>query len=327
MRKMPLLYSTLAILQSIGMAQAGQGFLVGTTIVQDLKPIAATVESSHPATARVRTGGTIDAVLVHEGDRVSKDQVIAVVSDAKLQRQRDAIEQQIIGLKARAAQTQADLNRNHALFESGVTSSTDMDALKAAALVAGAELKTQEAAKASLQEQIDQGKVLAPSAGRILTIPVSAGMVVMAGETIATLSQANLVVRLEVPESSARWIKAGDSVTIEGAELPPQAIVSTVYPQIQDGQVEIDATTQGGQESFVGQRVRAWVPVGERRDIVVPATYLSSRYGLDFVHLKTADGAIIEAPVQRGEPSTLAEGSAGVEILSGLQSGDLLVQQ
>ena len=326
MRKMPLLYSTLALLQSIGIAHAGEGFQVATTIVEDLKPVSATVESSHPAAARIRTGGTLESVLVHEGDRVSKGQIIAIVADARLLRQIEAIDQQIVGLKARAAQTQSDLNRNRALFESGVTSPTDMDALRTGALVATAELKTQEAAKASLQEQINQGQVLAPTAGRILTIPASAGMVVMAGETIATLSQSSLVVRLDVPESSAKWIKLGDSIKIEGSGMPPLAMVSTVYPQIQDGEVEIDATSQGGQDYFVGERVRAWVPVGERRKIVVPAAYLSSRYGLDFVHLKTADGAVIEAPVQRGENATLTDGTAGVEILSGLQSGDLLVQ-
>lgn len=326
MRKMPLLYSTLALLQSIGMAHADEGFQVATTIVEDLKPVSATVESSHPATARVRTGGTLDSVHVHEGDQVAKGQVIAIVADAKLQRQLEAIDQQIVGLKARAAQTQSDLNRNRALFESGVTSPTDMDALRAGALVAVAELKTQEAAKASLQEQINQGQVLAPTAGRILTIPVSAGMVVTAGETIATLSQPNLVVRVQVPESSAKSVRIGDSIKIEGSGMPPLATVSTVYPQIRDGEVEVDATTQGGEDYFVGGRIRAWIPVGERHTVVVPAAYLASRYGLDFVHLKIANGTVIEAPVQRGEISPLSDGSEGVEILSGLQSGDLLVQ-
>lgn len=326
MRKMPLLYSTLALLQSIGMAHADDGFRVAATIVEDLKPVAATVESSHPASARIRTGGTLDSVLVREGDRVSKGQVIAIVADAKLQRQLEAIDQQIAGLKARAAQTQSDLDRNRALFESGVTSPTDMDALRAGALVATAELKTQEAAKASLQEQINQGQVLAPSAGRVLTIPASAGMVVMPGETIATLSQSTLVVRINIPESSAKSIRSGDSLKIEGSGMPPLATVSTIYPQIRDGEVEIDATTQGGVDYFVGERIRAWVPVGERRNIVVPVVYVSSRYGLDFVHLKIANGTIIEAPVQRGEASPLSDGTEGVEILSGLQSGDLLVQ-
>ena len=326
MRKMPLLYSTLALLQSIGMAHAGEGFQVATTIVGDLKPVSATIESSHPASARIRTGGTLDSVLVREGDRVSKGQVIAVVADAKLQRQLEAIDQQIVGLKAREAQTQSDLNRNRALFESGVTSPTDMDALRAGALVAAAELKTQEAAKASLQEQINQGQVLAPTSGRILTIPASAGMVVMPGETIATLSQSNLVVRIQVPENSAKWIRIGDSIKIEGSGIPPLATVSTIYPQIRDGEVEVDATPQRGEDYFVGERIRVWVPVGERHTIVVPTTYLSSRYGLDFVHLKIANGTIIEAPIQRGEASPLSDGTEGVEILSGLRSGDLLVQ-
>ena len=60
--------------------------------------------------------------------------------------------------------------------------------------------------------------------------------------------------------------------------------------------------------------------------IVVPASYLTTRFGGDYVKLKTADGAVVDAPVQPGQTLTLDGGVAGVEILSGLSAGDVLVQ-
>ena len=76
---------------------------------------------------------------------------------------------------------------------------------------------------------------------------------------------------------------------------------------------------------FVGERVLVWVSTGSRAGFVVPAPYLRTRFGVDFVLVDTGAGAPIEVPVQRGRPLPLPDMPDGVEILSGVAQGDVLV--
>ena len=100
--------------------------------------------------------------------------------------------------------------------------------------------------------------------------------------------------------------------------------VVLVYPQIQDGRVLADATVPGVGHYFVGQRIRVWVAAGDRPSYVIPGALIHSRFGLGYVNRRAADGATLEIPVQRGRDMPTPDMPDGVEILSGLQSGDVL---
>jgi multidrug efflux pump subunit AcrA (membrane-fusion protein) len=174
-----------------------------------------------------------------------------------------------------------------------------------------------------IAQQMSEGAVLAPGAGRILSVPVSEGRVVMPGETIATLAEDRYVLRLQLPERHAQFIRAGDKVQIGSRGLAESADetrregrVVTVYPEIQGGRVIADVKVDGLGDYFVGERTLVWVSAGARRVIVVPAGFVLRRAGVNYV--KTADGA--EIVVQPGERR-----DDGIEILGGLADGDTLV--
>jgi hypothetical protein len=71
--------------------------------------------------------------------------------------------------------------------------------------------------------------------------------------------------------------------------------------------------------------VRVLIPAGEREAIVIPARYIETRYGVDYVRLVRAGDAVIDAPVQRGGALPTEASPDGVEILSGLAPGDVIV--
>jgi hypothetical protein len=58
---------------------------------------------------------------------------------------------------------------------------------------------------------------------------------------------------------------------------------------------------------------------------VVPADYVETRFGLDYVKLRAPDGSLSDTPVQRGAPRPSPAMPNGLEILSGIHSGDVLV--
>lgn len=86
-----------------------------------------------------------------------------------------------------------------------------------------------------------------------------------------------------------------------------------------------DLDARGLEGGFVGARVRVLIPAGQREAIVIPARYVQTRYGVDYVRLVRADDAVIDAPVQRGSAVPTEAIADGVEILSGLEPGDVIV--
>jgi hypothetical protein len=58
---------------------------------------------------------------------------------------------------------------------------------------------------------------------------------------------------------------------------------------------------------------------------VIPSTYVTTRFGIDYVRIRQAD-QIVSTPVQRGRGLPSPELPDGLEILSGIRAGDQLVQ-
>ncbi len=313
-----------------GAARAAQTFTVEPANVADEKAVFATVESREVEPARVRTGGTIASFSVREGDWVQAGQVVATIGDEKLTLQKAALDAQIAGLKAQLEQAQTDLARATALVERGITSKAQFDAATTAADVAANALKSRIAERSVIEQQLAEGQVLAPTAGRVLKVPVTADSVVMSGETIATIGRADFVLRLRVPERHARFLKAGDRVRIDGSDIGQSGatfgMISLVYPQIENGRVVADARVAGLGDYFLGERIEVWISGGERRAYIVPAHFILTRFGLDYAKLREADGTTIEVPVQRGREQPRPDMPDALEILSGLQAGDVLVQ-
>ncbi len=329
MIRIPGIAVTLLLL--IGGARAAETTLtVRPAEVADEKAVFATVESRNVVPARARIGGTVSQLLVRQGAPVTEGQVIAVVTDPKLQLQLRALDAQIAGAQSALAQAGLDLSRAQTLAKSGAGSRATFDKAETAEHVATSTLAARVAERAVTQQALNEGQVLAPTAGRVLEVPVTAGSVLLAGDTLATVAEQNYVLRLSVPERHAQFLKLGDAVRLDGNELgesgPVFGKVTLIYPQILDGRVRMDATAAGIGEYFVGERIRVWVSAGVRKTFVIPTKYVLTRSGIDYVRLRRADGRITEIPVQRGRALPSAAMPDGLEILSGLAPDDVLEQ-
>jgi RND family efflux transporter MFP subunit len=311
-------------------ALAVETFVVTPATIADEKAVFATVEAPKPVPARVRTGGTVAQLTVKEGDQVEAGQVIATVGDEKIARQMKSLDAQIAGLEAQLSKAQADVSRAESLFERGTTPRVRLDEARTAADVASNALRSRIAERSVVEQQLAEGQVLAPAAGRVLKVPFTIGAVVLPGETIATIAEKNFILRLRVPERHARFLKVGDTVRIDGAEIGQSGArfgkIKLVYPQIEDGRVTADAVVEGLGDYFVSERLRVWISGGERTAFVVPAGFVSTRFGIDYVRLHTGEQDTIEVPAQRGRDYPTEDMPDGIEILSGVRAGDQLVR-
>lgn len=301
--------------------------------IDDLKAVFAVVQSARTIPARARIGGTIAALSVEEGSQVSAGQQIAEVTDQKLALKIASLEAQIKGLELRQANTKADLERAQQLIQKGFATEAKVGELRTAYDVAVNQLKSAIAERQVVTEQVGEGAVLAPAGGRILTVPVTPGSVIMPGETIATIAINRYILRLEIPERHARFIKDSDKIMVgeRGLNAAGEAPVGEgkivkVYPELRNGRVVADAEVEGLGSYFVGERAVVWISAGKREAIVIPRDYVFRRAGLDYVKLSKEGGASVDVVVQLGQPAVIVRPGDAIEALAGLRSGDTLIK-
>jgi RND family efflux transporter MFP subunit len=233
----------------------------------------------------------------------------------------------VAAAQAQLDEAKLDFDRAQRLIASGAIARNAYDQARTNYNVAQSNLNSIVAQRAVVVEQQVQGQVLAPTSGRVITVPVTAGTVAMAGDVVATVAEQNFVLRLQVPERHARYLKIGDPVRLDGTDLgQPEAgsgTITLIYPQVDNGHVVADARVSGLGDYFVGQRMLVWVSAGARTTIKVPEDLIVTRSGIDYARVWMKGGGAMDVPVQRGQESgTPAE----LEILSGLQPGDRLLK-
>lgn len=299
--------------------------------VDDLKAVFATVRSKDRIEARVRTPGSVVNLKVNEGDHVEAGQVLALVADPKIALRIRALDAQIAAAESRVTTAKTEYERAEQLRARGVSPQQRVDQAKTAFDVATNDVKVARSERLVAEQQVAEGQVLSPASGRVLKVPVTEGSVVMPGESIATIAANQYVLRLELPERHARFMKKGDAVLIgaRGLAATSETVASgkviQVYPELQGGRVVADAEVPGLGDYFVGERAVVWISAGKRTTIAIPTRFVAKRHGIDFVRVLDAQGRRLDAVVQTGQTIPADGKPAEIEILGGLRSGDTIV--
>jgi RND family efflux transporter MFP subunit len=299
----------------------------------DYKAVFGRVESRDLVPARARLGGTILQLSVEEGSAVKAGDVVAVVVDDKLALQLGALDSRLKALDAELNNATADLERAQKLLETGVVPKKQVEAVQTRVDVLTNQRAAALSERAVLEQQRSEGEVIAPAPGRVLSVPVTEGSVVMSGETIARIAGGGYFLRLSLPERHAGQLKTGDAVLVGsrgmtdlGEKAPAgEGKVIKVYPEIEGGRVLADVEVDGLGDFFVGERTRVWIPVAERQMIAVPQAALVTRSGIDYVRVALPTGEA-DVPVIAGERFE-ENGQPLVEILTGLTDGDRVLLQ
>ena len=306
-------------------------FAVEPLTVPVMKSVFGQVQSRDILPARARIGGTILEIAVDEGDRVAAGDVIARVVDPKLALQLDALDARIKAVSAQLENARTNLVRAEELFTRGNIAKSRLDELRTQADVLANDLDAVQAERSVIVQQSKEGAVAAPAAGRILSVPLSKGSVVLPGETVAIIASDGYFLRLSLPERHAAGFTEGDEVIVgQRGLIPDQTAPSKlkgkivkVYPEIKDGRVLADVNVEGLGDFFVGERTLVSIPIGSRQIIAVPPDAIVTRHGLDFVTIVQGQ-ARTEIAVIPGETFATTSGPR-TEILTGLHVGDTVV--
>lgn len=311
-------------------ALAAEAFTVQAVTIPETKAVFGQVQSRNVVPARARIGGTIREIGVSEGTHVNEGEQIAFIVDDKMALELAAAEAKIEALRSQLANAATELERSRQLLARGVTSQSRLDEAQTQYDVVANQVAAAEAEKSVVEQRTREGAVLAPTTGRVLTVPVTLGSVILPGDPIARVATGQYYLRLSLPERHAAEIEEGGSVQVgrRGLEPDPAAgdeptqpgRIAKVYPEISDGRVVADVEVGDIGDYFVGERTMVRIPVGERTVLAVPPGAVVTRHGVDYLRVET-DRGVAEIAVILGERLARDEQPL-VEVLTGLREGD-----
>lgn len=301
--------------------------------VPDFKAVFAQIESRNVLPARTRIGGTLASVTVTEGSLVKKGQQIALVIDPKIALQLEATAATIKAALSQLDNAQKQFDRIKELMQHGNSAAATFDQAKTQLQVAKNQVAVAQANQKVLQQTATDGAVLTPAEGRVLTVPVSAGSVIMPGEIVARIASGSYYLRMSLPERMAPGIRKDTKVLIgspgvlsrvgQNRSSVTTGTIVKVYPEITGGRVVADVSVPNLGSYFVNERTLVWVPIGTRQVIAVPQAAISLRNGIDYIDIKVA-GTVIAVAVIPGEEVAGPDGPER-EILTGLHEGDQVI--
>ncbi len=327
------LVALLAATPVVGVAPARAAeFVVRAITIPEMKAVFGQVESRIVVPARARIGGSVRELRISQGDQVREGQALAVVVDDKLKLQLNAADAKIEALNSQLDNARIQLDRAQQLRATGTGTQVSLDQARMQFEVTTNQVAAAQAEKTVIEQSAREGTVVAPAAGRVLTVPVTIGSVVMPGEEIARIAPGPYYLRLSLPERHAGEITQGADVIVgarglanapSGMAAAHRGRIAKVYPEIADGRVIADVEVEGIGDYFVNERTLVSIPVGRRTVLAVPPAAIKTRHGIDYVRV-AGDGGAMDVAVILGE-SFADNGETRVEILTGLHDGDRIV--
>ena len=308
-------------------------FIARTMTISEMKAVFGQVESRNIVPSRARIGGTVREIQVSEGSEVKEGEVVAVVVDDKIALERQAADAKINALKSQLENARTELDRAQQLLARGVTAQSRLDMARMALDVVLNQIAAAEAEKSVIEQRAREGEILAPATGRVLTVPVTPGSVVLPGEEVARIATGPYYLRLSLPERHAAEIVEGVTVIVgtrglaqtltQAKPAAHEGRIAKVYPEISNGRVIADVEVAEIGDYFVNERTLVSIPVGKRSVLAVPVVAVKTVHGIDYVRLATPDGEMDVAVILGAQFEE--NGEQRIEVLTGLRDGDRIV--
>jgi len=148
-----------------------------------------------------RVAGRIEKLLVREGDKVKKGQLLATLETVSYEAEEKKAAADIANLEATRSQAEANYARRQTLYKQGAISREQLETYRKEAETAAAQVEAARQVAVVSGEAVKDTKLYAPSDGIITTRAKEEGSVVAAGTVVYTLAlDAPLWVRAYVDE-------------------------------------------------------------------------------------------------------------------------------
>jgi RND family efflux transporter MFP subunit len=317
---------------------AMQGMPVQTSVVA-LAPVpqsseyVATIKSRRSATISPQVSGLLTRIHVHSGEHVTAGEVLMEI---------DPHQQMAMVDSARATERQKKAlydfdaiedERQHKLFEAGVTSRDAYDQAKQAVENAKADYESAVQLRKTQEEQLAFYTVRAPSDGIVGDIPVHQGDYVsqnfVPAQVLTTVDQnKDLEAYIYVPTERAGQVRNGLAVELmdNSGKLIEKTAIDFLSPQV-DSTLQgilVKAPVHASPELLRNaQMIKARVVWSTTPMVVIPVLAITRQGGQSFVFLaRQMNGMMVASQV----PVTLGDTVGNTySVTSGLKAGDRVI--
>jgi RND family efflux transporter MFP subunit len=278
-------------------------------------PVSGTLTPGHVARLTVPRDEVIEQVLVREGQKVAKGQVLARLRS-------DAAEAMAVSAEAQLKVANADLEREKNLLAEGAVAQRDVDAAEAAA-------RSAAAAAATAKKQLDDSIVRAPFDGMVSKRSAESGDRGKSGDPMfEVVDTSELEFEATVPSEFVQFVKPGAAVALDVTGYPSGSIegrVARVNPTADEAtrQVKVYVVVPNRDSKLVGGLFASGnvVTKESRSALAVPTAAVRSENGASYA-LVVDHGRLARRAVRTGLHDA---GHDLIEVLDGLNAGDTAV--
>ncbi|MGD2113810.1 MAG: efflux RND transporter periplasmic adaptor subunit [Acidobacteriota bacterium] len=183
--------------------------------VVEMLDLPADLRPDRRAVLAAEVPGTVESLLVEEGDRVAEGELLATV-DIR------ALEQALAEARAVHERAADEHRRAETLYEKRSITRSDLVAARTEKDVAVARLD-------SAKLQLDKSRLEAPWAGVVTATRVEVGDYAVPGQAMVELVDSDpLKVRAPVPATDVPYVQVGEPVTVRISSLPGEEITGRV---------------------------------------------------------------------------------------------------
>lgn len=313
---------------------AMQGFPVQTDTVA-MAPVAqtseyvATIKSRRSATLQPQVSGTLTEIRVRSGDHVKAGQPLIEIDPRQQQAQVASLTATERQKKALLDYDTIELDRQHKLFDAGVSSRDMYDQAQQAHDNAKADYEAAVASRKTQEQLLDYYSVRAPFDGVVGDIPVHVGDYVTTSTMLTTVDEnKDLEAYVYIPTERAADVHMGLGVdlTDNSGKLLEKTAVDFISPQV-DSTLQgilVKAPVHSGSEILRNaQIVKARVIWSTKAMAVVPVLAVMRQGELSFVFVMQQQNGMNVAHRQ----SVVLGDTVGnnYSITSGLKAGDKVI--
>ena len=321
--------------RSQGAPAAGRGpraltVSVAPVAVQDVVyqiTASGSLEAEEVVQVTAEVEGQASAVNFQEGNRVTPGTVLALIDPDRYRLEAQRAEAAHKKAVADADRAKSELARREALAREQLVSAEEINRAEGEADRLIAEAEAAGAARDIANQNVQRSRVRAPRGGVINTRTLETGQYIRYGAVLATIvDNSRLRLRFKVSEGESLRARTGQTVTFHVQSLGQTDFPATIYHvgEVADPttrQVEVLAWVKNPGVLKPGFFAEVSLASESRKaaTVVPESAVQASEQG--FVSYVVKEGKAEVRPIRIG----LRTGTGVVEILSGLQPGDIVV--
>ncbi|PIE52239.1 hypothetical protein CSA37_07720 [Candidatus Fermentibacteria bacterium] len=323
------------LLAACGLREEDEAQRVVRVQIQIMEP--STISSETYANARLEgaqeallfasMGGTVEEVLVAEGDQIESGQrLVRMDTDQQMSAGTSSALASISAARANAENARANYERMESLFEAGALSAQELDGVRVALEAAEAQLRQAQAGYTQARSARDNAWIVAPFSGTVGRVWARQGNMSGSQPLLSISGNNGVVARVLFPERDIFNIEAGQPAFVTVPALDNQSVpgvVTSVSPTVDPVSGQVSAEVRFDDPDGLlraGFSGRVSVITCSKTDVMVLPMSVLRRTREGYQVAVEVDG---HAELRYIETGLISQGN--IEITSGVEPGDHVI--